>query len=188
MNVSDPESTQWRVFSGVNRSPRKPCPRWPSRLAHTIWVRTPSASETRFTALGISSSETGQPAQVQELTCALRPIAGAHGPGEVAVGNRLQGLGIVGDRLGGRTSSRWGTPGAARGSGHRRLRRAARKAGELREGWAWVAPEPGPPWETGVVPPWAQLPPMQRVGSQLERRAPCDQVAIPSRLRPVDGG
>src|SRR5690606_3744475 len=61
MNFIDNEFTQCRVFFDVNLSPSNTCPRWASHLAQRISTRRPSASSTRFTAPGISSSKLGQP-------------------------------------------------------------------------------------------------------------------------------
>ena len=55
------ELTQWRMFFSVSLSPSNTWPRCPSQLAQTISIRRPSASGTRFTAFGISSSKLGQP-------------------------------------------------------------------------------------------------------------------------------
>jgi hypothetical protein len=60
-NFMESEFTQWRVFLGVRYSPSKTWPKCAPQLAHTISTRRPSASGTRFTAPGISSSKLGQP-------------------------------------------------------------------------------------------------------------------------------
>src|ERR1700743_2462377 len=57
----DTEFTQWRTFFGVRYSPSNTWPRWAPQLAQTISTRRPSASGTRFTAPGISSSKLGHP-------------------------------------------------------------------------------------------------------------------------------
>src|ERR1700722_14851532 len=57
----DTELTQCLVFFGVKYSPSKTWPRCAPQLAHTISTLRPSASGTRFTAPGISSSKLGQP-------------------------------------------------------------------------------------------------------------------------------
>src|ERR1700748_3965537 len=55
------ELTQCLTFFGVKYSPSKTWPKCAPQLAHTISTRCPSASGTRFTAPGISSSKLGQP-------------------------------------------------------------------------------------------------------------------------------
>src|SRR6201985_2168139 len=55
------ELTQCLTFFGVKYSPSKTWPKCAPQLAHTISTRRPSASGTRFTAPGISSSKLGQP-------------------------------------------------------------------------------------------------------------------------------
>lgn len=66
----DKEFTQCRVFFGVKLSPSNTCPRCASHFAHTISIRRPSASSTRFTAPGISSSKLGQPQWDSNLSAA----------------------------------------------------------------------------------------------------------------------
>ena len=60
-NFIDTEFTQWRVFLGVKYSPSKTWPKCAPQFAQTISTRRPSASFTRLTAPGISSSKLGQP-------------------------------------------------------------------------------------------------------------------------------
>ena len=55
------ELTQCRVFLAVSLSPRKTWPKWPPQLLQTISVLNLSASGTRVTAPGSSSSKAGQP-------------------------------------------------------------------------------------------------------------------------------
>ena len=67
-NFMESELTQWRVFLAVNLSPVNTCPRCPSQLAQTISVRRPSASFTRRTRPGISSSKLGHPHPERNLS------------------------------------------------------------------------------------------------------------------------
>jgi hypothetical protein len=60
-NFIETELTQCRTFLGVRYSPSKTWPRCAPQLLQTISTRRPSASGTRFTAPGISSSKLGQP-------------------------------------------------------------------------------------------------------------------------------
>jgi len=60
-NFIDTEFTQCRTFFGVRYSPSKTWPKCAPQLAQTISTRRPSASGTRFTAPGISSSKLGHP-------------------------------------------------------------------------------------------------------------------------------
>ena len=63
------ELTQCRVFLAVICSPIKTWPRWPPQRLQTISVRCPSASISRSTAPGISSSKLGQPQPLENLSC-----------------------------------------------------------------------------------------------------------------------
>lgn len=60
-NFIETELTQCLRFFGVRYSPSNTWPKCAPQLAQTISTRRPSASGTRFTAPGISSSKLGQP-------------------------------------------------------------------------------------------------------------------------------